>query len=127
MKTRDDSSAAAPRQPATNDASPQQQALQQAGLGETGVDHSPRQLAQRRLLSTSFGPVAQTMREGQPAQLHTVDSSAFPVQRTVWEWVGKYWNAVRTEGDITPQPGHPGAYVGERISTGDEDPWGEAP
>lgn len=91
------------------------------------VDHSPRQVVQRQLLGSSFGPVAQLQADEQAVQRLTPDSSTQPIQRTVWEWTGRYWHAVRTEGNITPQPGHPGAYVKERISTGVEDPWGKAP
>jgi hypothetical protein len=61
------------------------------------------------------------------AQLATVDSAAGPVQRTVWEWNGRNWMPVRTEGYPTDRPAIPGGTVGERISTGTEHAWGKAP
>lgn len=51
-------------------------------------------------------------------QLKNISSQT--VQRTIWEWTGVYWQAVRTEGDPTRQPDAPGSIPGERISTGRE-------
>lgn len=58
-----------------------------------------------------------------PLQYKTLQFKNFSsqiVQRTIWEWTGVYWTAVRTEGMPTPQPSGPGSYPTERVSTGTE-------
>ena len=47
-------------------------------------------------------------------------ASAQIVQRTVWEWSGIFWTAIRTEGQPTQRPAVNGAFPGKRISTGPE-------
>ena len=69
---------------------------------------------------------AQTTRAPRPPAVQA-RMAASVVQRTVWEWTGRFWMAVRTEGSPTAQPPGPGSFIGHRISTGNEDPWAVMP
>lgn len=40
---------------------------------------------------------------------------------TIWQWNGTYWNALQTEGYPSAQPGRPGIYDFETITTGEDE------
>lgn len=104
--------------PASGRGAAAQSDAEQRSRGEGGwlqeMANSGRQSMQLRALSEL---ASNSPRSRQVAQLQLKSDV---VQRTVWEWTGTYWNAVRTEGSPTAQPSSGGSRTGQRISTGTE-------